>query len=83
MRQGTQLLVIGLVEPLLADPADGHESGIPKERQVLRHARVAEVEPIHELTHWQFLAPYVAQDLLAAWLRDELESIHLVIIAKS
>ena len=75
--------LIGPIQPLLADTAHRHEAGVPQQREMLRHARVAEVEPIDELTDRQLLTPYVAQDLLAAWLSDELESVHSFIVARS
>ena len=47
---------------------------------MLRHARVAEVEPVDELADRHLVVPDEAEDLLTARLGDELQRIHTDIL---
>jgi hypothetical protein len=68
--------VVGAIQAPLAVAPDGDEARVAQERQVLRHARVAQVEAVDELAHRHLVAPDQAKDLLPARLGDELQRIH-------
>ena len=75
--------MIGAVEPLLAVSAYRHETGLAQKRQMLRHARVTQIETVDELADGKLVAPDVAQDLLPPRLSHELKRVHRFIIARS
>ena len=64
------------VEPALAIAAHGDQPRVSQERQVLRHARVAQLDPMRDLADRQFVAPDGPEDLLAARLGDDLQGVH-------
>ena len=69
-------LVVCAVHPSLAVAAHGDETGVAQEGEVLRHAGVAQLDLLGDLTDGELVAPYGSKDLLAAGLGDKLQRVH-------